>query len=72
MQAAISEAFKTPEVIALFAKKRPAELRLKYEELKRNVKLGKVSKDEFTQQTVEILSALKRLGEKVIGLYGYV
>jgi hypothetical protein len=66
MQAAISEAFKTPEVIALFAKKRPAELRQKYEELRRNLQLGKVSKETFTQQTLEILSALKKLGEKVI------
>lgn len=34
IQAAVSEAFKTPEVIKLFAKKEPGQLRDRLEELK--------------------------------------
>ena len=37
IQGAISEAFKTPEVIKMFAKKQPAQLRMKYEQLKEDV-----------------------------------
>lgn len=33
--------------------------------LQRDVKLGKVPQDSYTQQAVEILSALKKLGETV-------
>lgn len=33
MQATVSNAFKTPEVIALFAKKRPQQLRQRLESL---------------------------------------
>jgi tyrosine-protein phosphatase YwqE len=40
-------------------------LREKLSELQRDVKLGKVEQNIFTQQTVEILSALKKLGENL-------
>lgn len=33
IQGAISEAFKTPEVIKMFANKQPAQLRMKFEQL---------------------------------------
>ena len=40
-------------------------MREKLSELQRDVKLGKISQKIVTQQTVEILSALKKLGEKL-------
>ena len=63
VRAAISEAFKTPEVIRMFAKKEPAALRRRLAEMDRDVKLGKRDADSVTAQAVEILVALKRLGE---------
>jgi hypothetical protein len=65
MMATVSNAFKTPEVIAMFAKKEPKLLRDKLAELQRDVKLGKVTKEIFTQTTIEILGALQKLGEKL-------
>ena len=83
IQAAISEAFKTPEVIRLFAKKQPGQLRQRLAEVRsqifnklkiqvciflqmqRDVKVGKLSDDIYTQQAVEMLAALRKLGEKV-------
>ena len=64
-RAAISEAFKTPEVIRMFAKRQPGQLRQRLNDLQRDSKIGKISNDVYTQQAVEILAALKRLGEKV-------
>ncbi|KAJ8021912.1 Protein LZIC [Holothuria leucospilota] len=66
IQAAISQAFKTPEVIRLFAKKQPGQLRQRLAELQRDFKVGKLSEETYTQQAVEILTALKKLGEKLI------
>ncbi|KFM79575.1 Protein LZIC, partial [Stegodyphus mimosarum] len=63
IQAAISNAFQTPEVIQLFARKQPEQLRQKLAELERDAKIGKLSKDIVYQQKVEILFALKKLGE---------
>ena len=83
IQGAISNAFKTPEVIRMFANKQPAQLRFKLAELQREHKLKNVDKLSFTSQVippctcpslmrvsimilsqaVEILAALKRLGE---------
>ena len=34
-------------------------------QLQRDVKVGRISEDVYTQQGVEILSALRKLGEKV-------
>eukprot|EP00026_Physarum_polycephalum_P008506 Phypoly_transcript_08594.p2 GENE.Phypoly_transcript_08594~~Phypoly_transcript_08594.p2 ORF type:complete len:219 (+),score=37.91 Phypoly_transcript_08594:782-1438(+) len=65
IQAAISQAFKTPEVIKLFAKKDQGSLRARLDDLQRNVKLGKITKDTFVTQSVEILNALKKLGESL-------
>jgi len=67
IQAAVSDAFKTPEVIAMFAKKQPQLLRERLANLKRDVKLYKLPQEHFTQQAVEILTALKRLGETLSG-----
>lgn len=66
IQAAISQAFKTPEVIRLFAKKQPGQLRQRLAEVERDHKVGKLSEELFVQQKVEILTALKKLGDKLI------
>ena len=65
IQAAISNAFKTPEVIKMFAKKQPGQLRERLANLKRDVKLQKITEGVFNQQAVEILTALKKLGDEV-------
>ena len=63
VRAAISEAFKTPEVIRMFAKKEPAALRRRLAEIDRDVKLGKLDFATVSDQAAEILVALKKLGE---------
>merc|ERR1719494_1688983 len=63
IQAAISEAFKTPEVIRMFAKKQPGQLRQRLAEMDRDLKTGHISQSLYTQQAVEILTALRKLGE---------
>ncbi|KAB1269000.1 Protein LZIC [Camelus dromedarius] len=65
IQAAISQAFKTPEVIRLFAKKQPGQLRTRLAEMDRDLMVGKLERDLYTQQKVEILTALGKLGEKL-------
>jgi len=61
IQAAVSNAFKTPEVIAMFAKKQPAQLRLRLAQLSKGGTYTNV------EQALEILSALKKLGEELSG-----
>ncbi|XP_064476489.1 protein LZIC-like [Ornithodoros turicata] len=61
IQAAISEAFKTPEVIRMFAKKQPDQLRERLSQLERDFKIGKLSQEELVPQKLEILAALKKL-----------
>ncbi|KAL4221494.1 hypothetical protein ACF0H5_019751 [Mactra antiquata] len=63
IQAAISEAFKTPEVIRMFAKKQPGQLRQRLAEISRDEKIGKIPRSQAVGQSVEILTALKKLGE---------
>uniref|UniRef100_A0A914UQW8 Beta-catenin-interacting ICAT domain-containing protein n=1 Tax=Plectus sambesii TaxID=2011161 RepID=A0A914UQW8_9BILA len=63
VQAAISEAFKTPEIIALFARKQPATLRLRLEELNRDYKIRKVGEQIYFDRKLEILTALKKLND---------
>lgn len=58
----VSDAFRTPEVIRMFALQQPDQLRLRHAQLQRDVKLGKLSKEMYQRQAVEILIALKRLG----------
>uniref|UniRef100_A0A6I8S5X3 Protein LZIC n=2 Tax=Xenopus tropicalis TaxID=8364 RepID=A0A6I8S5X3_XENTR len=65
IQAAISQAFKTPEVIRMFAKKQPGQLRTRLAELDRDLMVGKLGRDLYTQQKGEILIALQKLGEKL-------
>jgi len=63
----VSDAFKTPEVIRMFAQKQPDQLRLRLASLQRDAKLksGGVSKDAFQRQAVEILVALKKMGTEL-------
>ncbi|XP_015927868.1 protein LZIC [Parasteatoda tepidariorum] len=63
IQAAISNAFQTPEVIRMFAKKQPGQLREKLSQLERDTKIGKLSQDLLNQQKLEILFALKKLSD---------
>nr|XP_022920535.1 protein LZIC-like [Onthophagus taurus] len=61
-RAAISQAFKTPEVIKLFGKKDQKQLRDKLSNLEQNVKLNS---EQFNRQKAEMLTALKQLGEQL-------
>ncbi|XP_076033872.1 protein LZIC-like [Oratosquilla oratoria] len=63
IQAAISEAFHTPEVIQMFAKKQPDQLREKLSQIERDFKIGKLTSNAYQQQKVEVLSALQKLGD---------
>lgn len=65
IQAAISNAFKTPQVIDLFAKKQPGQLRTRLSVIERDMKVGKMSQESYQQQKVEILGAVKKLGDKL-------
>ena len=63
IRAAISDAFKTPEVLRLFANKEGPALRRRLAEMDRDVKLGKLDSAVVAEQATEILVALKKLGE---------
>ncbi|XP_043222823.1 protein LZIC-like [Amphibalanus amphitrite] len=63
IQAAITEAFRTPEIIGLFARRQPEGLRQRLSQLERDHRLGHLAEESFSQQRLEILSALKKLGE---------
>ncbi|XP_031344331.1 protein LZIC-like isoform X1 [Photinus pyralis] len=64
-QAAISQAFKTPEVIKLFGKKEPLQLRERLQMIEQNFKLTKLNQKGYDQQKAEILVALRQLGEQL-------
>jgi len=61
IQAAVSSAFKTPEVIRMFAQKQPDQLRSRLSQLAVQHKLKHIPTDEFNSQSIEILIALKKL-----------
>jgi len=61
IQAAVSQAFKTPEVIRMFAQKQPDQLRARLATLQRELKLKHSTNEDFNRQAVEIMSALKQL-----------
>uniref|UniRef100_A0A915L8E7 Beta-catenin-interacting ICAT domain-containing protein n=1 Tax=Romanomermis culicivorax TaxID=13658 RepID=A0A915L8E7_ROMCU len=64
VQAAISEAFKTPEIIRLFANKQPAQLRMKLNELERDRKINRIQDESlYKERKIEILLALKKLND---------
>ena len=63
VRAAISQAFKTPEVIKMFAARRPNDLRQKLAEIDRDLKIGKLPLDLGTPKKREILTALQKLDQ---------
>ncbi|VDO94749.1 unnamed protein product [Soboliphyme baturini] len=63
IKTAISEAFKTPEVIRLLADKQPAKLRYRLELLERDNKAGSLSFSQYLLSKREILTALRDLGD---------
>jgi len=63
IQGAIRGAFKTPEIVSLFAKKQPGQLRQRLAALERDTKLGTVPESASVGQQVEILTALSKLGD---------
>lgn len=65
IRAAISNAFQTPEVIRSFARREPAALRQRLKTLAQDQKLGRVNEGTYRNQTVEIIVALKKLGEEL-------
>lgn len=65
IQAAISEAFKTPAVIRMFGKRETSQLRERLAQIDCDVKLGKLSKEISDHQRAEVLNALRQLGEKL-------
>lgn len=65
IQGAISEAFKTPEVIRMFANKKPGDLRVRLAQVQRDQKLGKINNQRANGESVEILAALRKLGEQL-------
>ena len=52
----------------MFAKKQPGQLRQRLSELERDLKFQKVTEAKFHQQKTEILSALRKLGDKITPL----
>ena len=58
---AVSQAFKTPEVIQLFAAKQPALLRNRLEEIERDKQLGRIKEMDYVTRKTEVLTALKKL-----------
>ncbi|OAD62598.1 Protein LZIC [Eufriesea mexicana] len=65
IQAAISEAFKTPAVIRMFGKRETSQLRERLAQIDYDIKLGKLSKEVSDRQRGEVLNALRQLGEKL-------
>ncbi|KAK6617442.1 hypothetical protein RUM43_014451 [Polyplax serrata] len=65
IQAAISEAFSTPEVIRMFSRREPKQLRQRLFENERDFKLGKLQEMQFHKCKREVLNALKQLGENL-------
>lgn len=57
-QAAISQAFKTPEVIRLFGRREPKQLRERLSMIEQDVKLNRLSTDARDRQKVSIVGDL--------------
>ena len=65
IQATVANAFKTPDIIRLFANKEPDRLRTKLKQLQRDAKVKKLEKKIYLQQQYEILLALQKLDNKL-------
>ncbi|KAF5303055.1 hypothetical protein FQR65_LT08384 [Abscondita terminalis] len=64
-QAAISQAFRTPEVIRLFGRKEPTQLRQRLEVINLDLKYNKLNQEGHDRQKAEVLTALRQLGEQL-------
>ncbi|XP_044743621.1 protein LZIC-like [Chrysoperla carnea] len=64
-QAAISKAFKTPEVLKLFGKREPQQLRERLSTIDENIKLNKTTKEFTINEKIQILNTLRQMGEKL-------
>ncbi|XP_066251138.1 protein LZIC-like [Euwallacea similis] len=64
-QAAISQAFKTPEVIRLFGRREPKQLRERLKGIEEQIKLHKLTIEAGNPQKCEILVALRQLNEQL-------
>ncbi|ETO14168.1 hypothetical protein RFI_23199 [Reticulomyxa filosa] len=65
IQATIVNAFKTPEIIRLFAAKEPNMLREKLQQLQRDLSTKKITKQKYKEQCYEVLLALQKLQVKL-------
>ena len=65
LRAAISNAFSTPEVIKSFAAREPAALRARLTQLGQDFKLGRLSDAAYRAKALEVVFALKKLGEEL-------
>ena len=65
IQAAIREAFKSPDVVRMFAKKENKGLRSKLASLEEDLKLGRIKQKDFDELSGEIVIALEKLGEEL-------
>uniref|UniRef100_A0A9J2PFK5 Beta-catenin-interacting ICAT domain-containing protein n=2 Tax=Ascaris TaxID=6251 RepID=A0A9J2PFK5_ASCLU len=65
IRAAISEAFRTPEIVAIFAKKQPALLRQKLMQADTEFHLHKISGEVHNARKAEILYALLKMGAEL-------
>jgi hypothetical protein len=63
IRGAIRGAFRTPEVMAAFAKRQPGQLRQRLAAVDSAAKLGKIPASAAVAQQVELLMALSKLGE---------
>ena len=63
IQGAVRQAFRTPDVIKMFAKREPEALRAKLARLREEKRLSRISEDAFLSLSVEILLALQKLEE---------
>jgi hypothetical protein len=63
IQSAIRSAFKSPEVIKMFAKRENGALRSRLASLDQDLKLGRISAENYDAQAAEIITALNKLGE---------
>eukprot|EP00604_Paraphysomonas_vestita_P001086 CAMPEP_0174818312 /NCGR_PEP_ID=MMETSP1107-20130205/974_1 /TAXON_ID=36770 /ORGANISM="Paraphysomonas vestita, Strain GFlagA" /LENGTH=126 /DNA_ID=CAMNT_0016029991 /DNA_START=223 /DNA_END=603 /DNA_ORIENTATION=- len=63
IQEAIRSAFKSPEVMKMFAKRENGALRSRLASIQQDYRLGKISSEEYLMMSAEIIGALDKLGE---------
>jgi chromosome segregation ATPase len=63
IQDAIRTAFKSPEVMKMFAKRENGALRTRLNTIQQDHRLGKISSDDYLMMSAEIIGALEKLGE---------